>query len=98
MWNVHCVATNQRQDETRKNKLQTALVFTVSGKCQTIVDFVISRPSQTFPTQGDNGRHLPCRVFKIPDGLGFSRHENQAISLQSILVILNSVISNSPLF
>ena len=39
--------------------------FHMSGKSQTIafVDFVISRPSQTSPTQGDNGRHLPRRVF-----------------------------------
>ena len=54
----------------------------MSGKSQIIGDFVISRPSQTFPPQGDNGRHLPRRVFilsreclsrsgnKIPDGLG----------------------------
>ena len=66
--------------------------FHMSGKSQTIGDFVVSRPSQTFPTQGDNGTHLPRRVFKsrehlgrsgnnkFPDGLGFSRHhENQAL-------------------
>ena len=60
--------------------------FHMSRKSQTIGHFVIFRPSQTFPTQGDNQRHLPRRVFisreclgrsgnnKIPDGLGFSRH------------------------
>ena len=42
----------------------------MSGKSQTIGDFVISRPSQTFPTQGDNGRHLPRRVFVSWECLG----------------------------
>ena len=37
--------------------------FHMSGKSQTIGDFVISLSSQTFPIQGDNGRQLRRRVF-----------------------------------
>ena len=60
--------------------------FHLSGKSQTIGDYVISRPSKTFPTPGNSERHLPRRIFisrqclgrsgnnKIPDDLGFFRH------------------------
>ena len=66
--------------------------FHMSGKSQTIADFVISRPFQTFPSYENTTRLMSPIVSlsrkclgrsgnnKIPDGLGFSRHDNQALT------------------
>ena len=72
--NDHCRSkTKTKRDFARFPALILKPGFHMSGKSQTIGDFVVSRLSQTFPTQGDNGRHLPRRVFISRECLGHGR-------------------------